>query len=90
MHGNGLRVSSTGGCRGEASRPNPPTSPPKVLTIIIIQCLCVYNSSNDKIMALKFLCISQKWAYGMSKTFHALQFAHNQSSHTIFPPNKKS
>ena len=25
------RVSSTGGCRGEASPPNPPTSPPKVL-----------------------------------------------------------
>ena len=28
-----IRVSSTGGCGGEASPPNPPTSPPKVLTI---------------------------------------------------------
>ena len=68
--------------------PNPPTSPQKVLTII--QCLCVYNnSSNDKILALQFLCISQKLAYGTSNFFCILCtqsiFAYRIRSS---PPNK--
>ena len=38
------RVSSTGGCRGEASPPNPPASPP--------QCFDYYNVCVSIIIAL--------------------------------------
>ena len=85
-----IRVSSTGGCRGEASPPNPPTSPPKVLKI---KCLCVNkNNSNNKIPRHYSFCAlvndTQEWAYGTSQTWHAFHTI-MQSAHTIFPPKQK-
>ena len=61
------RVSSTGGCGGEASPPNPPTSPPKS-----------FDNKNSGFMFFRALVIdTQKWAQKLCMLHTQLIFAHN-------------
>ena len=76
-----LRVSSTGGCGGEAfPPPNPPTSPPKVLTINTIS-----NNKNSGFMFFRALVIdTQKWAQKLCMLHTQLIFVH------YLPPQTKN
>ena len=86
-HMNG-RVSSMiyWGCRGEASLPNPPTSPPKVLSIIYSVCVSIIIALMIKFWLYNFCASVKNGHMGRQK----LCMLCTQSIFIIFPPNKKS